>query len=239
MRRELKEHLKSIFEAPPPLRKKEFMQKWINPQMNFCGFLFSQMAYIRKWIWGISAAVFTVAMFGTITASKNLVWFISALTPLLAVTVITECGRSENYEMAELEMATRFSLRSVVFARLGILGMENLIVLCSLLVFGIKSVEMKNGELELIWTGVCIIIPYLLTDFIGLQIVRRLKGQEAVYLCAGVAFCISASTFLFRDIFIQIYKEWNPLWWVSIVLLLCVGVAGQYGNIISRTEELT
>lgn len=239
MRRELKEHLKSIYEAPPPLHKKEFLQKWNHPQINFWEFLFSQMAYIRKWIWGISAAVFTVAMFGTITASKNLVWIISALTPLLAVTVIVECGRSENYEMAELEMATRFSLRSVVFARLGILGLENLIVLCSLLVFGIKNAEIKNGGLELIWTGVCIIIPYLLTDFIGLQIVRRLKGQESVYFCAGAAFCISAFTFLFRDIFIQIYKEWNPLWWVSIVLLLCVGVAGQYGNIISRTEELT
>lgn len=238
MRRELKEHLKSIYEAPPPLRKKEFMQKWINPQMNFCEFLFSQMAYIRKWIWGISAAVFTVAMFGAITASKNLVWIISALTPLLAVTVITECGRSENYEMAELEMATRFSLRSVVFARLGILGMENLIVLCSLLVFGIKNDGNRNGGMELIWTGVCIILPYLLTDFIGLQIVRRFKEQEAVYFCAGAAFCISASTFLFRDILIRIYKEWNPLWWISIVLLLGGGVIRQYRNIIAETEEM-
>ena len=239
MRQELKEHLKSIYEAPPPLHKNEFLQKWNHPQMNFLEFLFSQMTYIRKWIWGISAAVFTVAMFGAITASKNLVWLISALTPLLAVTIITECVRSGNYEMAELEMVTRFSLRSVVFARLGILGMENLIVLFSLLVFCVKSAGIRNGGLELIWTGVCIIMPYLLTDFIGLQIVRRFNGQESVYFCAGAAFCISAFTFLFRDIFVQIYREWNPLWWVSIVLLLCVGVAGQYGNIISRTEELT
>ena len=234
MRRELKEHLKSIYEAPPHLHKKEFMQKWNHPPMNFWKFLFSQMAYIRKWIWGISAAIFTVAMFGAITAPKNLVWIISALTPLLAVTVITECGRSGNYEMAELEMATRFSLKSVILARMGILGMENLIVLGFLLAVGIW-----NEVFEPVQAGTCIIIPYLLTDFIGLQIVRRFKGQEAVYFCAGAAFCISAFTFLFRDIFIQICREWNPLWWVSIVLMLCVGVGGQYGNIISRTEELT
>lgn len=108
MRRELKEHLKRIYEAPPPQHKKEFLQKWNQQRMNTWEFLFSQAAYIRKRIWGISVVVFVVSVLGAITASKNLVWTISALTPLLAAAVVTECGRSEHYEMEELEMATRF-----------------------------------------------------------------------------------------------------------------------------------
>ncbi len=238
MRRELKEHLKRIYEAPPPQHKKEFLQKWNQQRMNTWEFLFSQAAYIRKRIWGISVVVFVVSVLGAITASKNLVWTISALTPLLAAAVVTECGRSEHYEMEELEMATRFSLRSVVFARLGILGMENLIVLCSLWFVSIKSAGTKNFGLELIWTGACIMIPYLLTTFIGLYIMRRYSGQETMYFCVGVAVCVGVFVFLFQDALVHIYQEWNPIWWGGIAMLLCIGVVRQYGSIISRTEEL-
>ncbi|MDE6844192.1 MAG: hypothetical protein K2J99_00280 [Lachnospiraceae bacterium] len=234
MKREIKEQLGRIYEAPPPLHKKEFLQKWNYPSMSLMEFLTSQAAYIRKRNWGISAIVFVIAMFGAVMASKNLVWIISAFTPLLALTVLTECGRSENYEMEELEMATRFSLKSVILARMGILGMGNMIVLCFLLAVGIW-----DEALEPVQAGICIIMPYLLTAFIGLHIVRMVKGQEAVYFCVGAAVCVGSSVFLFREKFLQLYKGWNPLWWGGIVLLLCIGVARQYGGIINRTEELT
>ena len=118
MKREIKAQLKSVYEAPPPLHKKEFMQKWNRPQMNIWEVMRSQAAYIRKWIWALSAVIFMVTVIGAVTAAANLMWVLSALTPFLAVTVIAECGRSEQYEMAELEMAARFSLKSVILMRL-------------------------------------------------------------------------------------------------------------------------
>lgn len=234
MKREIREQLRRIYDAPPPLHKKEFLQEWNCPAMSFTEFMASQAAYIRKRNWGIAVAIFGIALLGTITASKNLVWIISAFTPLLALTVLTECGRSESYEMAELEMATRFSLRSVILARMGILGVENLAVLCFLLTVGVW-----DEALEPIQAGICIIMPYLLTTFLGLHIVRRVKGQEALYFCAGVAFCVGCSVFLLREKFLLFYGQWNPLWWGGIVLLLCIGAARQYSGIISGTEELT
>lgn len=233
MKREIREQLGRIYEAPPPLHKKEFLQEWNSPAMSFAEFLASQASYIRKRNWGIAAAIFGVAILGTITASKNLVWVISAFTPLLALTVLTECGRSESYEMAELEIATRFSLRSVVLARMGILGVGNLAVLCFLFTVGVW-----DEALEPFQAGICIIMPYLLTTFLGLHIVRRIKGQEALYFCAGVAFCVGSSVFLFWEKFLLLYRGGNTLWWGGIVLLLCIGAARQYGSIINRTEEL-
>lgn len=233
MRREWKAQLRSIYEAPPPQHKKEFLQKWNRPQMHIGAFLFSQLSYIRKWIWGISAVSFAASVFGVIVSYRNLVWLISALTPLLAVTVISECGRSEHYEMAELEMVTRFSLKSVLFARLWILGGGNALLLCLMLTAGIWK-----GESEPLQTGMCILIPYLLTAFIGLCIVRRFRGREAMYFCIGIAAAIGSFIFLSRDMLTRIYQGYDPIWWGCIMLLLCGGVIRQYRNIIVETEEL-
>ncbi|MDE7132562.1 MAG: hypothetical protein K2O65_12295 [Lachnospiraceae bacterium] len=233
MRRELKAQLRSIYEAPPPQHKKEFLHKWNQPRMHIGEFLFSQVCYIRKWIWGISAVGFMVPVFGIVVAYRNLVWMISALTPLLAVTVISECGRSENYEMAELEMVTRFSLRSVLFARLWILGAENALLLCLMWAAGIW-----NGEGEPFQTGVCILIPYLLTALIGLCIMRRFREREAMYFCTGIAAAIGSFVFLSRDMLTRIYRGYDPIWWGCIMLLLSDGVIRQYRNIIAETEEI-
>lgn len=233
MRPELKVQLRSIYEAPPPQQKKEFLQKWNQPRMHIGEFLFSQVCYIRKWIWGISVVGFMVSVFGIVVAYRNLVWMISALTPLLAVTIISECGKSENYDMAELEMVTRFSLRSVLFARLWILGAENALLLGLMFAAGIW-----NGEGEPFQTGVCILIPYLLTALIGLCIVRRFRGREAMYFCTGIAAAIGSFIFLSRDMLTRIYRGYDPIWWVCIMLLLGGGAIRQYRNIISETEEM-
>ncbi len=233
MRREIREQLKAVYEAPPSLHKKEFMQKWNQPSMGTWEVLCSQAAYIRKWIWLVSAAIFVAAVFGAAMTAREFMWMVSSLTPFLAVTVIAESGRSDSYGMSELEMATRFSLRSVVFARVGIIGIWNLVVLCFLLTIGIQ-----NGTGEPFQSGVFILMPYLLTALIGLCIVRRFKGNEAIYFCMGIAVAIASFVFLSGDMLMRIYRGSNPLWWGSMLLLLIGGIFRQYRNIIIGTEEL-
>lgn len=234
MKQTLKKELKSLFEAPPPLHKKEFLQKLEEPKMSIYEFIFLQIGYIRKRVWGISAFIFIVSLMGTLMFSFDMLWGISALTPLLALTNISESGRSEMYEMAELEMATRFSLRSVIFARLGILSIENLVLLCLLLPIGIW-----NNLLSPIKAGIYIITPFLLTTFIGLNIVCKFRRHDAIYLCISVAICVSFSVFFFRFTFPQIYQEKYLMRWGIGVLLLCIGTVRQNCKIVNRMEELT
>lgn len=227
MEREIKDQLKSVYEAPPPLHKKEFMQKWNRPQMNIWEVMRSQAAYIRKWIWALSAVIFMVTVIGAVTAAANLMWVLSALTPFLAVTVIAECGRSEQYEMAELEMATRFSLRSVLFARLWILGVENAMLLWFLVIAGIW-----RGDRAPFQTGMYILTPYLLTSFIGLCIARVYKGREAIYFCAGAAAAIGSFVFMERDVIVRTCEGYSTVTWGCMMALLAGCVIRQYRNMI-------
>lgn len=111
MRQALKKELKRAFEAPQPVRKKAFLRTLEQPKTSVFAFVLSQLGYIRRWVWLVSALVFILSMMGAAGLPADTVWIASALMPLLALTVVSESGRSENYEMAELEMATRFSLR--------------------------------------------------------------------------------------------------------------------------------
>ena len=63
-------------------------------------------------------------------ASENTVWIVSAFTPFLALLLIAESTKSAIYGMNELEMSARFSLKSVVLARLIILGVFNFGIFC-------------------------------------------------------------------------------------------------------------
>ena len=228
MKQELKRELKFVFEAPEPLHKKDFLRTLEQPGISILAFVVSQAGYIRKWIWIISVIIFVLSAMGAVWLSADMVWVISAMMPLLALAIVCESGRSENYEMAELEMATRFSLRSVVLARLGILGMENLVILVLLLI------GVRERGLDMIWTGVCILLPYLMMTFAGLSIVRRFRGHEAVYVCTGAAVCISFLVIFLHEIILQVYQSDTHVWWIVWIVLFCIGTARQGVGIVKE-----
>lgn len=229
MNRSFKKELSQVFDAPPPLHKKEFLRKLEHPKMSMAEFILLQTGYIRNRVWGISALVFAVSLTGSIILSLDMLWVISAFSPVLALTVLSESGRSESCEMAELEIATRFSLRSVLFARSGILGTGSLALLCLLMPLGLQ-----NNEFSLLQAGVSIITPFLLTSFTGLWIVRKFRGQEAMYFCAGFAACISVFVFFFHRTVPQICQGYYIVWWLLGILLLCIGTIVQYCKIVRR-----
>lgn len=228
-----KDELKEAFGAPRPVRKREFLRQLALPQMTIHEFLFSQIGYIRKWVWCVSMLIFVVAILGLAFLPNTVLWLISGLSPLLALTIISESGRSEFYEMAELEMATRFSLRGVTFARLVILGLMNLLLLGILLPIGLLCNVVVPCAAALY-----IITPFLLSAFIGLFIVRRYNGQEALYACVGTSIGISVSLFLSHNFFSFIYQEQYLIAWITIALALVLGNGKQCVVMIKQKEEL-
>lgn len=228
-----KDELKRGFDAPLPKNKKAFIRKLAPSRIPFHEFLFFQITYIRKWVWCVAGLVFVTAILGLAFLPDTVLWLISGLTPLLALTIISESGRSELYKMAELEMATRFSLRSITLARLGVLGVTNILILGLLLPIGLW-----NDTLTPFAAGLYMITPFLLTTFTGLLIVRNFKGQEAMYACAGTAVGISISLFLSHNIIPFIYQEqWLTVWMITALVLL-FGNGKQCIATIKTTEEL-
>ena len=232
MKQQLKMELKYMFEAPEPLHKKEFLRMLEQPKVSMLTFVLSQIGYIRRWIWIVSVLVYAISVMEAAWMAADTVWVISALMPLLALTVVSESGRSENYEMAELEMATRFSLRSVILARLGILGMENLVILGLLLPVGIW--RQGSGVFQV---GVYILFPYLMMTFAGLSVVRRIHGREAVYICIGIAVCISFFVLVLHGSIPQLYQADSLVWWIAAIFLSYIGTMRQCVGIVKGITE--
>lgn len=226
--------LKQAFDAPQPIRKADFLRQLDLSRMPMHEFLFSQIFYIRKWVWCASTTVFFISILGFAFLPDTVLWLISGLTPLLALTIISESGRSELYKMTELELATRFSLRSVTFARLVLLGLMNLLILGVLLPIGLW-----NDTATPLAAILYIITPFLLTAFTGLYIVRKFRGQEAIYACIGITVGISIFLFLSHTIIPYIYQEQYLTTWIIIALSLLFGNGKQCIAIIKETEELT
>lgn len=233
MNKKLKTALLAGFEAPAPARKKAFLRSIPQPPIRLLSFVCTQAGYIRKWVWVVSALIFAAGILGADYLEADILWGICACMPLLALGVLTESGRSERYGMAEFELSTRFSLKSVVLARLGILGAADFSLFCLLVPFA-----GRNNGAGILQTGVYMACPYLLTTFGGLWAVRRVRGRESAYLCAGIAAAVSTGSLWISQAFPAAYARQSFLWWVAAFLIFGFGTTRECVQMVKQTEEL-
>ena len=85
---------------------------------------------------------------------------LAAMIPVLALSFVAEGSRSVRYGMAELEMASKFSMKAVLMAKFTILGIENAVLLAVLL-----PLLMRNKYYGLLSAAIMILFPYLLSCF--------------------------------------------------------------------------
>ncbi len=232
MKNHWKKELKDVFEPPEPLRKKEFIRQFERPGASLCECIIVQAGYIRKWVWLASVFVCFGALYGSVMLSKDMLWWICAWTPLFAITVVSESGRSECYGMAELEMATRFSLKSVLFVRMGVLGAANLLFLCLLF-----AAAWRNSQAGPVQAACYMLTPFFLTSFVGFSILRKFRGRESTYLCAGAAAIIGASVILLHDNFPRLYEEDCLIWWAVCAAALLLGTVKRYYQLMNGMED--
>lgn len=139
-----------------------------------------------------------------------------AAMPFLAITATTESIRSAIYGMDELECAARFSLKSILLARMGIIGMENLL-------FAALTAIFEGGSF--FQTMLYILVPYLVTVWGSFQIVRHVPGWEGIYSSAGLAVAVSMMTIFGRWNVKWIYGGRYFEWWLlAVAVLLCLTI---------------
>lgn len=216
------------FAPPKPKRKRAFLRQFPVTSMGLMDVLYSQLGYIQKWVWVLSAVIYAAAVLMIFTDFPYLLQMLSACAPLLALTIITESSRSVRCGMAELELSTRFSLKTVVLARLIPLGCIHPLGLL-LLSFGF------GRPLAAILYSIA---PFLLTAFLGLSLTRRYRSHEAVYACGGIAFAISLLTLFSHRLFAALYEGRHLIWWIMAVGVLAAATGKLYKIILFETEEL-
>ena len=230
----LKKEIKAAFEAPAPQKKEEFLSRFDEKQLSLTKFILSQAGYIGRLTWFGFAAILICAIVSPITVNDSALWFVSSLMPILALLLVSESARSERYKMAELETVTRFSLRSVLMARMVILGGMSFIMLlvCA-------PTVMFFCDYPAIFSGLFVVTPFFLTSAVGLLTVRKIKGQAAIYSVTAEAFFISILVLIARN---SPERYMNPgaikvfmiVAAVSLVITLLEGICR-----IKGTEEIT
>ena len=138
------------------------------------------------------------------------------------------------YGMSEFEMSTRFSLKSIVLARMSILGLINFAVIAIL-----TPLCRIGNDFSLLRTGMYLMVPYLLTVNFSLWITRQVNSRETIYGCMCVAVIVSGINTGLHFVTDLIYQEIYTGWWIALSVSLFIGLAYEIHCTIKRTEEYT
>lgn len=236
MNKQIKQSIQIAFEAPKPNQQKKarFLRTLPQPQISMWQFILIQTAYLRKWILFLSVSLLFPALIGAYYIEKNTLWVVSAFIPFLGLLAVTENARSMVYGMNEFEMSARFSLKSVILARMGILGALDFFVLCCL-----TPLCSIGNHFSLFQTGIYLLVPYLLTVNINLWITRCFHSKETVYSCMGVAVIISGANAGLHFIADSVYQFSYIKWWSVLFIFLVGRMIYEIYCTIKQTEELS
>lgn len=227
------QELKKIYEAPDPVNKNRFFDKLEAPGMSWGDFLWQQCGYIRKGNFVLAAAVFILAVWGTRAVPKELLWILAASVPFLALATVAEGSRSVRYGMEELELCSRFSMKATMLARMGVLGLGNLLMLGILI-----PVLCMTGRTPLLYMGVYILLPYLLAGFLNLFIVRKFHRRECMYACMGVTVLVSGFYVILGSTDYPVTNLFHVSIWVVILGALAVLTGRECRNMLKQSEEM-
>ncbi len=233
MNKKYKQALSSAFYAPPPARKAAFLKQHRRRELGRWELIALQVRYIRWWVWLLSLAMSGFILMTVTLPAESTPWYIAALTPFLALLVITENGRAQLYQMEELELACRMSRQSVILARMVTLGLFHLVL------FGLLTPLLALwSTAEAAQASVYLLTPYLLTAALGMELTRRIRGREGLLACGAVAAAVSVSGPLAVNIRPTLYQPENLLWWGAALAAAMIAAAVEFALNVKNMEEL-
>ena len=217
MNSQLKKGIQKAFAAPEPDpgEKMKFLNALPRSKISMLRFILIQATYLRKLTLSLSVLLLLPALTGTFGIDLNTLWAVSALVPFLGLLAVAESTRSVTCGMSEFEISTRFSLKSVVLARMSVLGLLDVLLLCCAV-----PLCRAGNNITLLQTGVYLFVPYLLTVNISLWITRHFHSKGVIYACMSVAVSVSAANAGLHIIADFVYQFSYLKWWLLLFVIL-------------------
>ena len=229
MKRKLKKELAEYFDAPKPEQKQMFVRKYGSQKINLFHMAVTQTRYISKWVWVFSGLLFGVTYLVAKISHPGYVSMVLGFVPFLVMLSVTESMRSYRYGMEELELSARFSLKSILLARMIMLGLGNLVLLAAI-AFLLKSKLQINM--------VYVMTPYFLTAGGGLWIVRKFPDKEGTYLCFGLATLVCVLQMSLSWQFHVIFTAEYAWVWMCVCVVGMIATVRESWRMIRMTEDL-
>lgn len=203
-------------------------------EISFHRMLIRQIQYIRTVSWG-AAGLFLLAALMTVSNLKNdALWALAACTPFLALAAEWEVRRSYRYGMAEIESTTRFSLRSIVYARFLIVGA---VYFAAMVLLAVILHHLGQGKTLFILSA--LLVPYLATMTGALLWERTIYGRSFPYTSLVIAGMTAGGVLLARYWNLMILQVRYEAWWevAAAFLSICVIILFN-GNMKMREAEI-
>lgn len=229
--------MKELCRYPEPERKKEFFeglekQGWLRRQsavMSQGEFLICQLFYIEKWLWLFSGALLLFLIW---VCTRNAGNYPFALTPLLAGGMLAETERSRRWKMDELECASRFSLRSILLARMFLVGLVNTAGLLAAILAVRPFLTYSLPRVFLY-----MMVPYLTASFLGSLYERKNRrdaGLGSLVICMLSSAVYAATPHFFS----YLYEKSFTILWAAAFILLAGSFAFSMREYIHEMEDL-
>ena len=222
--------------SPQPEKKREFLQHLKEhgmmdrrlPVMSHGEFLACQLLYIGKWIWMLGGCLLLFIIWISYRHPGN---YPFALTPLLSAGILLETGRSSRWKMAEFEHAARFSLRSVILARLFSLGTVNTAGLLIVIL-----IVRPCFSYSLLRVFLYMMVPYLTASWLGSVYERMHRMDRGL---GSTVICILSSAFfaVAPAFFSWLYEERLTVFWIAALVLIACSLAGNLREWTRNMEE--
>ena len=239
MNSKLKKNLRSVFDAPAPERKAEFILALRFPKSRRRDFLLAQIGYIRKRVWIETLILLLPALALPATPMTDnvlgFVWVVSSLLPFVVLVGMTEIARSISHGMAELEKSCKYGFSDVVLARLWILACADMLLFAAITV----SLGMADSG-QVLRLALYLFVPFLLTCSLSLFAFNRLATQEggswplwlgqkssANYICGGMACGVSILNVLLSTAYRGVFSDGYVAYWGMVFVALLIWTAGE------------
>jgi len=138
-----------------------------------------------------------------------------------------ESTNSYIHGMEELELSARFSLKSIVLARMVMLGLGNFVVLAAVM-------SVLKNQINITY----VLAPYFLTAGGGLYIARNLRGKDSTFACFALAALVCVLQLYLPWQFKFIMEPENTWIWVSLCVIGIVVTVRESYRTIRMTEDL-
>lgn len=177
--------LKRNCEKPDQIRKDTFIRS-VNSahrkrKMSFPDMLMIQSRYIRKYHWVISVLMILLFLVVFTKLKDDTILYLSNMIPLLAGLGMLEVLKADMCGMSELERTALISGKGALFAKMTVIGIMHL---CTILVLAALMLSISGSGFIL--TAVRLLIPYLTTTILCMEMERTSFGRENSWYLLGV-----------------------------------------------------
>ena len=186
-KKELKQKLKAVKAEPDMELGNEFLDRIYEPNLSIRSFVKAQFSFIKGYVWLMSGLLFLLLLVAIGNAKcQEQIWPVSAMMPFGILILTNEMNRSAKYRMHEFEMATLFSAKAALMARVLIIGLVQI----GILLFTIPTACVRV-DITFFQAAFYMLCPYCLSACLNLGVLCRMHGENAEYVCIAVSSMVS------------------------------------------------